>query len=56
MPIFGYSRNPSRGTNEEEIINLFGFTFQNVVLEWEEMFLLNHPNCTFAKSKYFYTP
>jgi hypothetical protein len=25
-------------TNEEEIINLFGFTLQNAILKWEEFF------------------
>jgi hypothetical protein len=24
--------------NEEEIINLFGFTLQNVISKWEELF------------------
>jgi hypothetical protein len=37
--VFKKSIKGNRETNEEEIINLFGFTFQNVVLEWEEMFL-----------------
>jgi hypothetical protein len=34
---------------EVDIINLFGFTLQNNILEWGENFIQDHPNCTFGE-------
>jgi hypothetical protein len=36
-------------TVEANIINLFGFTLQNSILEWGKKFLQDHPNCTFEE-------
>jgi len=32
-------------TMEIDIINLFGFTSQNNILEWDENFVQDHSNC-----------
>jgi hypothetical protein len=32
---------------EVDIINLFGFAFRDNIFEWGEIFVQNHPNCTF---------
>ncbi len=32
---------------EVNIINLFGFTLWDNILEWGENFIQDHPNCTF---------
>jgi hypothetical protein len=32
-----------------DIINLFGFTLQENVLEWGEIFVQNYPNSTFKE-------
>jgi hypothetical protein len=38
---------------ELDIINLFGFTFKDVIkdniLEWNENFVQDHPSCMFGK-------
>jgi hypothetical protein len=34
---------------EVNIINLFGFTFRDIIFEWGENFIQDHPNCTFEK-------
>lgn len=33
-------------TMQANIINLFGFTLRDNILEWGENFVQNHPNCT----------
>jgi hypothetical protein len=35
--------------NGETIINLFGFTFKDNIFEWGEIYVQDHPNCTFEK-------
>ncbi len=34
-------------TMEAEIINLIGFTLQNNISKWSEIFVQDHPNYTF---------
>jgi len=34
---------------EVNIINIFGFTLQNNILEWGKNFVLDHPNCIFEE-------
>jgi hypothetical protein len=36
-------------TMETNIINLFGFTSQDNILEWGKNFVQDHPNCTFEE-------
>ncbi len=40
-------------TVELDIMNLFGFTFKDVIknsiLEWNENFVQDHPSCMFGK-------
>ncbi len=36
-------------TMETDIINLFGFTLLNNILEWGENFVQDHSNCTFEE-------
>jgi hypothetical protein len=32
---------------EVDIINMFGFTLQDIISKWSENFIQDHPNCTF---------
>jgi hypothetical protein len=34
---------------ELNIVNLFGFTLQNNILEWGKIFVQDHPNCIFEE-------
>jgi hypothetical protein len=34
---------------EVDIINLFGFTLKDSISKWGEIFVEDHPNCTFEK-------
>ncbi len=36
-------------TMEADIINLFGFTLKDSILEWGKNYVKNHPNCTFEE-------
>jgi septin family protein len=36
-------------TMEANIINLFCFTFKDNIFKWGEIFVQNHPNCTFEE-------
>jgi hypothetical protein len=38
-------------TMEANIINLFGFTLKNNILEWGENYVQDHPNYTFEELK-----
>lgn len=35
--------------NDYNIVNLFRSVFKNIVFEWGEIFVKDHPCCTFAK-------
>jgi hypothetical protein len=34
---------------EADNINLFGFILKDIIFEWGENYVQDHPNCTFEK-------
>jgi hypothetical protein len=37
-------------TMEVDIINMFGFNLMDIIFEWGENYVQDHPNCTFKES------
>jgi hypothetical protein len=36
-------------TMEANIINMFGFTLRDIIFEWGENYIQNHPNCIYEE-------
>ncbi len=37
------------GTKDEKIVNMFNFTFRDIVYNWCYNYMGDYPNCIFAK-------
>jgi hypothetical protein len=49
VKVFKVSIRTNGETNDAKIINLFSFTFKDIVSDWCNYYMGDYPDCTFAK-------
>jgi hypothetical protein len=47
--VFKVAMRANGETKDAKIINLFSFTFRDIVFNWCNNYMGDYPNCTFAK-------